>query len=270
MSYNADRPLLFLLVLEAGRWLASDTMSVVSKPGRRSRSPCEAAPSWRTCGSRGGEELAPRARIAITAVGPTSSSRASPPTTCTSSSRVVWRSRPLRSPVTASSTRRSTPHSSSARWRAGRPSAQRDGARPQRLSVLGDAGHRVRRLPLAPLRGDARAPVGDGEPHPGAGCLRGGPAVSGPPRKGRQAAPAAREPPARPNCLPDGTPLPSVVTHADLASLCGGSRENISRILSDLQRRGFVERGSPLHPPGREGPPPPRRRLGLPHAGRRV
>jgi CRP/FNR family transcriptional regulator/CRP/FNR family cyclic AMP-dependent transcriptional regulator len=41
---------------------------------------------------------------------------------------------------------------------------------------------------------------------------------------------------------PDGTPLPSVVTHADLASLCGGSRENISRILSDLQRRGFVER----------------------------
>jgi CRP/FNR family transcriptional regulator/CRP/FNR family cyclic AMP-dependent transcriptional regulator len=40
----------------------------------------------------------------------------------------------------------------------------------------------------------------------------------------------------------DGTPLPSVVTHADLASLCGGSRENISRILSELQRRGFVER----------------------------
>ena len=41
---------------------------------------------------------------------------------------------------------------------------------------------------------------------------------------------------------PDGTPLPSVVTQADLASLCGGSRENISRILSELQRRGFVER----------------------------
>jgi CRP/FNR family transcriptional regulator, cyclic AMP receptor protein len=41
---------------------------------------------------------------------------------------------------------------------------------------------------------------------------------------------------------PDGAVLPSVVTHADLASLCGGSRENVTRILSDLQRRGYVER----------------------------
>jgi CRP/FNR family cyclic AMP-dependent transcriptional regulator len=40
----------------------------------------------------------------------------------------------------------------------------------------------------------------------------------------------------------DGAVLPSVVTHADLASLCGGSRENVTRILSDLQRRGYVER----------------------------
>ncbi|MGH2636232.1 MAG: Crp/Fnr family transcriptional regulator [Actinomycetota bacterium] len=40
----------------------------------------------------------------------------------------------------------------------------------------------------------------------------------------------------------DGAVLPSIVTHADLASLCGGSRENVTRILSDLQRRGFVER----------------------------
>jgi CRP/FNR family transcriptional regulator len=32
------------------------------------------------------------------------------------------------------------------------------------------------------------------------------------------------------------------VTHADLASLCGGSRENVTRILSDLQRRGIIER----------------------------
>ena len=32
------------------------------------------------------------------------------------------------------------------------------------------------------------------------------------------------------------------VTHADLASLCGGSRENVSRILSDLQRRGVIKR----------------------------
>lgn len=40
----------------------------------------------------------------------------------------------------------------------------------------------------------------------------------------------------------DGAVLPAVVTHADLASLCGGSRENVTRILSDFQRRGFVER----------------------------
>jgi CRP/FNR family cyclic AMP-dependent transcriptional regulator len=39
----------------------------------------------------------------------------------------------------------------------------------------------------------------------------------------------------------DGTTIPAV-THADLASLCGGSRENVSRILSDFQRRGLVER----------------------------
>jgi CRP/FNR family transcriptional regulator, cyclic AMP receptor protein len=43
--------------------------------------------------------------------------------------------------------------------------------------------------------------------------------------------------------LPEnGTPLPSVVTHADLASLCGGSRENVTRILSEFQRRGLVDR----------------------------
>jgi CRP-like cAMP-binding protein len=40
----------------------------------------------------------------------------------------------------------------------------------------------------------------------------------------------------------DGAVIPSVVTHADLASLCGGSRENVTRILSDFQRRGLVER----------------------------
>jgi CRP/FNR family cyclic AMP-dependent transcriptional regulator len=39
----------------------------------------------------------------------------------------------------------------------------------------------------------------------------------------------------------NGTVIPEV-THADLASLCGGSRENVSRILSDLQRRGLVQR----------------------------
>jgi len=40
---------------------------------------------------------------------------------------------------------------------------------------------------------------------------------------------------------PDGTVIPPV-THADLASLCGGSRENVSRILSDLGRRGLIKR----------------------------
>ncbi|MGZ8626097.1 MAG: Crp/Fnr family transcriptional regulator, partial [Actinomycetota bacterium] len=40
----------------------------------------------------------------------------------------------------------------------------------------------------------------------------------------------------------DGAIVPSIVTHADLASLCGGSRENVTRILSELQRRGVVER----------------------------
>jgi CRP-like cAMP-binding protein len=32
------------------------------------------------------------------------------------------------------------------------------------------------------------------------------------------------------------------VTHADLASLSGGSRENVTRILSDFQRRGLLHR----------------------------
>ncbi len=40
----------------------------------------------------------------------------------------------------------------------------------------------------------------------------------------------------------DGVVLPSVVTHADLASLCGGSRENVTRILSEFQRRGLIRR----------------------------
>lgn len=40
----------------------------------------------------------------------------------------------------------------------------------------------------------------------------------------------------------DGARIPSIVTHADIASLAGGSRENVSRILSDFQRRGVVAR----------------------------
>jgi CRP/FNR family transcriptional regulator, cyclic AMP receptor protein len=32
------------------------------------------------------------------------------------------------------------------------------------------------------------------------------------------------------------------MTQTDLASLCGGSRENVTRVLSEFQRRGYVER----------------------------
>lgn len=40
----------------------------------------------------------------------------------------------------------------------------------------------------------------------------------------------------------EGAVVPAVVTHADLASLCGGSRENVTRILSEFQRRGLLDR----------------------------
>ncbi len=39
----------------------------------------------------------------------------------------------------------------------------------------------------------------------------------------------------------DGVMVPAV-THVDLASLCGGSRENVTRILTEWQRRGLIER----------------------------
>jgi CRP/FNR family transcriptional regulator, cyclic AMP receptor protein len=42
--------------------------------------------------------------------------------------------------------------------------------------------------------------------------------------------------------LPSDGVLVPAVTHADLASLCGGSRENVTRILTEWQRRGLVER----------------------------
>jgi CRP/FNR family transcriptional regulator, cyclic AMP receptor protein len=42
--------------------------------------------------------------------------------------------------------------------------------------------------------------------------------------------------------LPEDGALVPAVTHADLASLCGGSRENVTRILTEWQRRGLVER----------------------------
>ena len=34
----------------------------------------------------------------------------------------------------------------------------------------------------------------------------------------------------------------NAITQADLASLCGGSRENVTRILSELQKKGYVEK----------------------------
>ena len=40
---------------------------------------------------------------------------------------------------------------------------------------------------------------------------------------------------------PDGAVVPDV-TQADLASLCGGSRENVTRILKEFDRRGLVHR----------------------------
>ncbi len=39
----------------------------------------------------------------------------------------------------------------------------------------------------------------------------------------------------------DGATIPWV-THADLASMCGGSRENVTRVLSEFQRRGLIDR----------------------------
>ncbi len=45
---------------------------------------------------------------------------------------------------------------------------------------------------------------------------------------------------------PAGTSV-QALTHADLASLCGGSRENVTRIITDLQRRGLVRREGPRY-----------------------
>jgi CRP/FNR family transcriptional regulator, cyclic AMP receptor protein len=42
--------------------------------------------------------------------------------------------------------------------------------------------------------------------------------------------------------LPDDGAIVPDVTQADLASLCGGSRENVTRILKEFERRGFVRR----------------------------
>ena len=42
--------------------------------------------------------------------------------------------------------------------------------------------------------------------------------------------------------LPDDGVVVPDVTQADLAGLCGGSRENVTRILKEFERRGLVER----------------------------
>jgi CRP-like cAMP-binding protein len=42
--------------------------------------------------------------------------------------------------------------------------------------------------------------------------------------------------------MPDDGVTVRAATHADLAAMCGGSRENVTRVLSELQRRGFVRR----------------------------
>lgn len=39
----------------------------------------------------------------------------------------------------------------------------------------------------------------------------------------------------------DGTAI-APITHADLASLCGGSRENVTRTLKEFERRGLIRR----------------------------
>ena len=49
----------------------------------------------------------------------------------------------------------------------------------------------------------------------------------------QMATPVARRSPRRRAAIP-------AVTHADLASLCGGSRENVTRVLSEFQRRGLA------------------------------
>ena len=44
------------------------------------------------------------------------------------------------------------------------------------------------------------------------------------------------------NALPDDGVVVPEVTQADLASLCGGSRENITRILKEFERRNMIQR----------------------------
>jgi CRP/FNR family cyclic AMP-dependent transcriptional regulator len=41
---------------------------------------------------------------------------------------------------------------------------------------------------------------------------------------------------------PNGVVLPWKMSQTQLAALCGGTRENVSRVLSEFQRRGLIER----------------------------
>jgi CRP/FNR family transcriptional regulator, cyclic AMP receptor protein len=60
--------------------------------------------------------------------------------------------------------------------------------------------------------------------------------------KGRVAKRLLRTASADAEVLPtDGAEIVAA-THADLAAMCGGSRENVTRVLSEFQRRGLVER----------------------------
>ena len=44
------------------------------------------------------------------------------------------------------------------------------------------------------------------------------------------------------DALPTDGVLAPAVTQSDLASLCGGSRENVTRILKEFERRGLLQR----------------------------
>jgi CRP/FNR family cyclic AMP-dependent transcriptional regulator len=48
--------------------------------------------------------------------------------------------------------------------------------------------------------------------------------------------------PSLEDLAPDGATMPASLTQEDFASLCGGSRENVSRIMSEFARRGYVDK----------------------------
>ena len=84
---------------------------------------------------------------------------------------------------------------------------------------------------LAPAARRARPP------DPGASGFRRRPPVPRPEGPGRQAAPADGDVLAR-RSAGAGTTV-GAITHADLASLCGGSRENVTRVRPDFSDAGW-------------------------------